>query len=384
LAALLISKFLAAFVAQKLFRFRRLEMLTMWGMSIPQVATTLAAALVGHQAGLLTDAVLNAVVVMMLVTAILGPHIVRQTARSLPVPETELPAETAEAGPETPDRPFTIVVPVYNPRTEQYLIELAALIAEYRKGVIKPLAIANAQSQMDSPRMNRIFQQRETLLVNATKIGQALNVAVAPLLRIDNSVAEGISRTAREQKANLVIMGWSERHTFTARLFGTLIDSVLWSTHCPLAISYLRMSPRKMTRCLVPIKQFTAAEAHKVQIALAIAQHSGARITLLHVTPRQPSVNREMALHKSMRALAGEVSPNIELQVRVQCQVDTAKAILQEAQFCDLVVMRTYRRRSSTGDISISDISNQVAHQLNCSLILLGEPRSNWLHQASQ
>lgn len=384
LAALLISKFLAAFVAQKLFRFRRLEMLTMWGMSIPQVATTLAAALVGHQAGLLSDAVLNAVVVMMLVTAILGPLIVRQTARSLPVPETELPVETAEAGLETLDRPFTIVVPVYNPRTEQYLIELAALIAEYRKGVIKPLAIANAQSQMDSPRMNRIFKQRETLLVNATKIGQSLNVAVDPLLRIDNSVAEGISRTAREQKANLVIMGWSERHTFTARLFGTLIDSVLWSTHCPLAISYLRMSPRKMTRCLVPIKQFTAAEAHKVQIALAIAQHSHARVILLHVTARKASISREIDLQKRMQALAGDRAEKIDLQLKVLCQVDTAQAILNEAKFCDLVVMRTYRRRSSTGDIRISDISNQVARQLNCSLILLGEPRSNWLHQASE
>ncbi|PSN75847.1 hypothetical protein C8B47_30435 [filamentous cyanobacterium CCP4] len=232
--------------------------------------------------------------------------------------------------------------------------------------------------------MNRVFQQRESLLATAAQLGQSLNVAVDPLLRIDNHVAEGISRTAREQKANLVIMGWSERHTFTARLFGTLIDNVLWSTHCPLAITYLRMSPRKMTHCLVPIKQFTAAEAHKVQIAIAIAQHSGAQVTLLHVTPPPPPTHREMALHKRMRALAGEISPDIDLQVRVHCQADTAKAIVQEAQFCDLVVMRTYRRRSSTGDISISDISNQVARQLNCSLILLGEPRSNWLHQASQ
>jgi len=187
LAVLLLSKFLAAFLTQKLFRFRRLEMLTMWGMSLPQVATTLAAALVGNQAGLLSDAVLNAVVVMMLVTAILGPLIVRQTARSLPVPEPELSTETPDADwPETLDRPFTIVVPVYNPRTEQYLIELAALIAEYRKGVIKPLEIANAQSQMDSPRMNRIFQQRETLLATAAQLGESLHVAVDPLLRIDN------------------------------------------------------------------------------------------------------------------------------------------------------------------------------------------------------
>ncbi|MGP1384826.1 MAG: cation:proton antiporter domain-containing protein [Thainema sp.] len=386
--ALLLSKFLAAFFAQRLYGFRRIEMLTMWGMSIPQVATTLAAALVGHQAGLLSDDVLNAVVVMMLVTSLLGPLVVKQTARSLPLPEEVL---VPEAPPDsdwqrTSSQSFTVLVPVYNPKTEQGLLEIAALLAEQRGGVIKPLAIANAQSQLDSPRMNRIFRQGEALLANATEIGAALNVPVEPLLRIDHNVAEGISRAAREQKANLIIMGWSEQSGIKARLFGTLIDDVLWSAHCPLAIIRLRMPPRQMASMLVPIKQFTAAEAYKVQLALALAQPQKARVTLLHITSHQPSAHRAEWLNQRMRTLAGDVAPDIEIIPKILDQVDAAQGILHESQFHDLVIMRTYRRRSRTGDLNISSLSSQVAQQLGCSLILLGEPHSNWFNsdQAAQ
>lgn len=56
----------------------------MWGMTLPQVATILTAALVGNRAGLISEPVLNGVVVMMLVTAIAGPLIVKQAVRNLP------------------------------------------------------------------------------------------------------------------------------------------------------------------------------------------------------------------------------------------------------------------------------------------------------------
>jgi hypothetical protein len=48
-------------------------MLTMWSLSLPQVAATLAATLVGYRIGLLNEAVFNSVIVLMLVTSTLGP-----------------------------------------------------------------------------------------------------------------------------------------------------------------------------------------------------------------------------------------------------------------------------------------------------------------------
>src|SRR5262249_10512698 len=84
------SKFLAAEVARRLYGYTRDEGLTMWSLSLPQVAATLAAALVAYNttnaAGerLIGEPVLNAVIVLLVVTSVLGPVLTERFARRLP------------------------------------------------------------------------------------------------------------------------------------------------------------------------------------------------------------------------------------------------------------------------------------------------------------
>jgi Kef-type K+ transport system membrane component KefB len=87
--ALLIGKGIAAEVAGKIFHYTRATRKTVWSLTLPQVAATLAAALVAHDtvsgAGqrLLDDKMLNVVLVLMLTTAILGPVLTDRFATEL-------------------------------------------------------------------------------------------------------------------------------------------------------------------------------------------------------------------------------------------------------------------------------------------------------------
>jgi len=89
------SKYLAAEVARRAFGYTRLEGLTMWSLSIPQVAATLAAALVAYNttdaAGerLIGEPVLNSVIVLLVVTSVLGPILTERFAKQLPTPGVE-------------------------------------------------------------------------------------------------------------------------------------------------------------------------------------------------------------------------------------------------------------------------------------------------------
>jgi Kef-type K+ transport system membrane component KefB len=89
---LIASKYLAAEAARRLFGYTRTEGLTMWSLSLPQVAATLAAALVAYNttnaAGerLIGEPVLNSVIVLLVVTSVLGPVLTERYARRLPVP----------------------------------------------------------------------------------------------------------------------------------------------------------------------------------------------------------------------------------------------------------------------------------------------------------
>jgi Kef-type K+ transport system membrane component KefB len=77
--ALLIGKFLAAEISGRCFKYPQAARLTVWSLTLPQVAATLAATLVGFKTfdpgghRLIDDRILNSVFVLMLSTAILGP-----------------------------------------------------------------------------------------------------------------------------------------------------------------------------------------------------------------------------------------------------------------------------------------------------------------------
>ena len=87
--ALLTGKRIAAEVAGKIFHYTRVTRKTVWSLTLPQVAATLAAALVAHdtlsRAGqrLLDDKMLNVVLVLMLTTSILGPVLTERFATKL-------------------------------------------------------------------------------------------------------------------------------------------------------------------------------------------------------------------------------------------------------------------------------------------------------------
>ena len=99
------SKYLAAEVARRAFGYTRTEGLTMWSLSMPQVAATLAAALVAYNttnaAGerLIGEPVLNSVIVLLVVTSVLGPILTERFARRLPAPRAEVEPRRPPASP---------------------------------------------------------------------------------------------------------------------------------------------------------------------------------------------------------------------------------------------------------------------------------------------
>ena len=84
--ALLAGKWIAAAAGARLFGYTPAARSTMWALTLPQVAATLAAAVVafdtrnGAGQRMLDDTMLNAVLVLMLATSILGPVLTERFA----------------------------------------------------------------------------------------------------------------------------------------------------------------------------------------------------------------------------------------------------------------------------------------------------------------
>lgn len=376
LIGLISSKFGAAYLMKLCFRYSWAETLTMWSLSLPQVAATLAATLVGYRVGLLTEDVLNGVIVLMLVTATLGPLITTRSAAKLSPGKPLLESDTAllDWDLETQGSPLTIMVPVYNPQTERNLIDMAALLVRGQSGKIVPLAVTSGYSYMDDPELSHELVRSEELLINAVAISHELGVEATPLLRIDDSIPLGISRASREQNANLVVIGWGKTTGIRARLFGNVIDSVLWASHCPVAVTRLLEPPHNIQRILVPIENLTHRAVRIIRFAEILAAANQAEVTLLHVCDRHATPERLAQLEDQLRELAHEVSPDSQFSIIITPTDHVAAAIVQASQQFDLVVLRSLRRRLGIGELAISSVTTEAVKHLKSSVVILGEP----------
>jgi len=380
-AGLIGSKFIAAFVVKHLYRYNWPQTITMWSLSVPQVAATLAAAQVGYEAGILEEPVFNSVVLMMLITSILGPLITSRSApllvreiENLPEPEEVFP----DPEPGESCALFTAVVPVYNPKNERSLLEMATLLARHERGRIVPLSIALSQSKMDSPLLDRAIERSKRLLMEATKISRELGIEADPVLRITSDIASGISQVAREQDASLIVLGMSDYIGFRARIFSNITDKVIWSTHCRVAIIRLLKSPFAIKRILVPIEDFNVSVLGPIRFAQIIAQETQAQVTLLHIDDRNFALTSESWIYDQLTTIQTQFfpdDPNVDIQVQSSERI--YMGILREARSYDLVILRSQRHRIGADGLTTSDETTPLLERLSCSIILLGDPHDS-------
>ena len=118
------SKWLAAWITQKIYRMQSNERSMIFGLSNAQAAATLAAVLIGHEIimengeRLLNDDVLNGTVVMILFTCVISSLVTERSARRFALDENVQAEEEAKKV-----NTEQILIPVANPETIEDLIQ---------------------------------------------------------------------------------------------------------------------------------------------------------------------------------------------------------------------------------------------------------------------
>ncbi|NEO28695.1 MAG: universal stress protein, partial [Kamptonema sp. SIO4C4] len=334
---------------------------------------------------LIAESVFNGVIVLMLITSLLGPILTSQFASRIAPPQADfdldqddwtLGLEWEHPSQFVPnsDR-FTVVVPVYNPLTEKYLVEMGALLARHENGTVVPLSISMAHVHMDEPQLQIALKRSERLLDRAVEVSRDFNVIADPQIRIDDDIAHGISRVAREQKASLIVMGWSEKRGLRAKLFGNVIDQVFWSSHCPVAVMRLMDEPIDIHRILFPVKSITPVTVQTLRFAQLFADTNQATLTLLHVGDHRAAPEQLQSFEQQLWDVLEKIELTVKTEVKTIIHDDAAKVIVKAAQGFDMVILRSTRYRTA-GGLAVSSITTQMMKELTCSLVLFGEPHS--------
>ena len=384
IATLISSKGLASWWAGRLYGYNDAQVLTLWSLSLPQVAATLAATFVGFRGGLLDERMLNSVLAMMVVTASLGPWL---TGVAMPRLAAAAATQAGLSADSTGQlalvrRSLRVLVPIANPESLQGLLTLAGLVSggdQGANGQLLPLVVV-------SPRQVQAGGEADAGLLAAiagarTTLRQAAELPTTcpsrPLLRVDGDVAAGIARSALEQGADLVLMGMGPGAALGRWLFGDLVDATCRQTHCPVVVARLLQPPAALQRLLVPIKDLSAAALEQFQLAERIATALGGSITLLHLhEPRLAAAElAQLAAQFDRwrpRASASAAAVPVQITMRPNHGIETE--IGRASSDHDLVILRSQRRLVAGLPIAASDRTSRLLRQLDISVLVISDP----------
>ncbi|MCT2536839.1 cation:proton antiporter [Aquibacillus koreensis] len=245
-----IGKASAPIIISKVYKYSKTECNVMVGLTIPQAAATLASTLVGFEVGLLDQATVNAVIIMILLTCIAGPYFVEKYGRKLALNEEQQPSERKE-GPER------ILIPLANPHTMESLIDLATLIkhSTSEEHPLYPLTVV----QKDIRTSQDEVANAEKMLGHAVIYASGAEIPVRPITRLDRNVSNGIIRAIAEERINTVVIGWNAERK-PNELFGGIIDRFVDQTTQTVLVTKLG-HPLQITRRIILIIPY--GEDHK-------------------------------------------------------------------------------------------------------------------------
>ena len=252
----LVGKWIASWLTQKIYKMAPIERELMFGLSNAQAAATLAAVLVGYNIilpngeRLLNEDVLNGTVLLILVTCVVSSFITERAARKIAMCEAHLEEErTVEAE--------RILIPVANPDTIEYLMNLSLLIRDTKqKDNLLALNVINDNNTSDGLEL-----RGKRYLEKAAMITASADVPLRQITRYDLNIASGIIHTAKEYEVTDVIIGLHRKVNIVDSFFGMLAENLLKGLHREVMIAKFLIPINTIRRIIIAVPPKAEYEA---------------------------------------------------------------------------------------------------------------------------
>lgn len=268
----ILSKWLAAYIAQLVFKYSNAQRQLIFGLTTSRAAATLAIILVGFKLGLLDESVLNASVLLILVTCSVASFVTENAGKKIAI------AESAQKA-KLPELPEKLLVPISNPSTIEMLIDLSVMLKDAASK--QPIATLTVVPD-DDEAQERIVASKK-MLEKAIIHAAATDTKVQPHTRVDLNVASSISRTIKELMITGVIIGWSDKTKPIGKIFGTTLDNLLDNSSQMILVCKIQQPLNVFKRIVITLAEHAEFEEGFELLTkkmLQLASQTGSSIVL--------------------------------------------------------------------------------------------------------
>lgn len=269
LAVALAGKWIPAFIAQKVFSMTRADRRMMFGLTTAHTAVALAVVTIGYNMTgadgerLVSESVLNATILVILVTCAIAPIVTARAATRIKVDMLSNEAPATDSQPELSN----VLIPVSNPLTAASLTELAMLLhvpARHR-----PVTLQAIHVRGDNTGASKAMGREA--LKNAVRSAATVDRTVTPIERFDLNAVTGIINAVQERDINNIVVGMHRKTSVIDTFLGSKLEQLLRNCSRMITISRCYIPLNTVTRMVVYVPPKAQYETGFVRWVVALA-----------------------------------------------------------------------------------------------------------------
>ncbi|MCC6615452.1 MAG: TIGR00341 family protein [Anaerolineae bacterium] len=265
-----------------------------------------------------------------------------------------------------PTLPATIIVPVANPHNARTLLQFALdLLNPEAEGRVVALIVTRGNLEEDS----KIIDKVEPLIEKMREQDRPVEL----LTRTSSNIPRGILDAAREESADMLVLGMQQPVAERIKL-GSILENVIATAPCDVLI-YRAGTHSDFERVVVPVDGSVGARL-AAQIGIQLAQKRDRKIEA--ICAKQSYEGRWVGLGRIDQSLEGLRDTSMVKRTLINANFP-ASGILGETNDRDLILL-AISERTRLERMLFGDFTSYVLNKAECSVMLVARsiPDSRW------
>ncbi len=223
------GKWIAAFITSIISGFNSNQRKIIFGLSSSRAAATLAIVIVGQEKNIIDDKILNATILLILITCIIASFVTEKASKKIILEDEKIDKNKRKI---IFTKQENILIPATFGTGIEQLIEFASTVINKKlKHNITLFSVVASDENIE-----KNYSKTSEMLKKASEIVVQNEIPSNTQISIDNNISSGIVRFSKENDIDIIFMEWEHSRKLVEYFLGGTSDSIIENTNISIFI----------------------------------------------------------------------------------------------------------------------------------------------------
>jgi amino acid transporter/nucleotide-binding universal stress UspA family protein len=260
---------------------------------------------------------------------------------------------------------YRVLIPIDDPKNMP-IIDLGCLLASRHNGELLLTSVIEVPTSVPIDAVDKeTIDQRKKMLDKLKTYAELRGVGTRALVSVSHEVVTAVVDTAKEEAANVILVGWKGYTRTKKRILGRKMDALLRQTPCDVIVLKAEERIRPDNILVLSGGLWHVSKATEVAADIAVAEKS--RVTILNVVVNEKYLTKAREYSKRLKEIVESAgAPVITKEIRPETIIG---GVVAESMDYDLLIIGASAAKRWE-KFAFGPIQDKIAQTARCPVLV--------------